>query len=488
MRAVILVLALAGTTLAAQAPTALARPDSVTIRIQNVELRAAVQMMGQYLDRPVIVGGSGGGPVTLETPHPVPRTDVIKLLRGMLESQNFELIDDSAAAMYRARPKEPARTAPASATSAGGSAGRQSAGQELFVVPLKHVRAVDVAATINALYGRPTYGNATSAAVPLLSDELRGNLVPMGGTSAAAQGATAGSRIGGLTGEITIVADAKANSLLVRANRGDYDFISTVVEQLDVRPLQVLIEVLIVEVRRDRSLNINVDGTLGPTQIGNGPAKASGTFGTPGLGDFALKVMGIGGNDLAGTLTFGAERGDTRILSRPVLLTENNQQASITVGSQRPFVQLQRALPTDAAVSDQVVEYKDVGTKLTVRPTISVDGTVQLEVTQEVSNATSEVAFNAPVISTRSVQTQLLVRDGQTVALGGLTERESDVTQGGLPLVSSIPWLGGLFGHSQRQTSETELLVFLTPRVIRTDDDAMRLSTPLKDRAEKIKP
>jgi general secretion pathway protein D len=109
-------------------------------------------------------------------------------------------------------------------------------------------------------------------------------------------------------------------------------------------------------------------------------------------------------------------------------------------------------------------------------------------VTQEVSNATTEVAFNAPVISTRSVQTQLLVRDGQTVALGGLTSRQSDVTQGGLPLLSSIPWIGGLFGHSAHTTTETELFVFLTPRVIRTDDDAMRLSTPLRDRVEKIKP
>jgi general secretion pathway protein D len=275
---------------------------------------------------------------------------------------------------------------------------------------------------------------------------------------------------------------------LIRANRADFDLIQTVVEQLDVRPLQVLIEVVIAELQRNRSLDINMEGTLGPTTLGKGPASASGTLGTAGLGDFALSVMGIGGQNLAATLSLAAEHGDVRILSRPVLVTANNQQASIVVGSQRPFVQVQRALPTDAIGVDQVVQYKDVGTKLTVRPTISSDGSVQLEVTQEVSNATTETAFNAPVISTRSVQTQLLIRDGQTVALGGLTDRENDVTLGGLPILSSIPFIGGLFGHSQRQTTETELFVFLTPRVIRTDDDAMRLTAPMKDRVEKIKP
>lgn len=461
--------------------------DSVTIRIQNTDLRTAVQMMGQYLDRPVILGGQGTSPVTLETPRPVPRDDVIRLLRGVLESQNFELVDDSSAGLYRARPKQAAHPAPPVAAPAVPQ--RSGTPQELFVLPLKHVRAVDVAATINTLYGHTSFAGANNRpTVPTLGDELRANLVPMAGTAAVPNGLSPADKTGGLTGEIMIVADEKANSLLVRANKADYDFIATVVEQLDVRPLQVLIEVLIAEVERNHSLTLNVDGTLGTTSVSKGTTQLGGSLGPPGLGDFALSVMGIGGKDLTANMELSAEHGETRILSRPVLLTENNQEATITVGSQRPFVQFQQALPTEGTVSNQVVQYKDVGTKLTVRPTISIDGTVQLEVTQEVSNATTEVAFNAPVISTRSVQTQLLVRDGQTVALGGLTERQNDVTHGGIPLLSSIPFIGGLFGHATNSTTETELFVFLTPRVIRTDDDAMRLSTPMQNRVEKIKP
>src|SRR5207248_1606112 len=120
----------------------------------------------------------------------------------------------------------------------------------------------------------------------------------------------------------------------------------------------------------------------------------------------------------------------------------------------------------------------DVGTKLTIRPTINDDGYVSLAIQQEVSSATSEVQFDAPVISTRETVTQVLVKDGQTVVLGGIRDRQTDHTQSGLPLLSRIPILGGLFGSTDRRKSETELYLFLTPRVLRTDADADSVTAP----------
>ncbi len=186
-----------------------------------------------------------------------------------------------------------------------------------------------------------------------------------------------------------------------------------------------------------------------------------------GLGDFVLRIMNLGGVDLDATLTAAAARGEVAILSRPVVLATNNETAEILVGSQRPFIQVQRTLPTDDAVRDQIVQYKDVGTRLIVKPTISADGYVTLEVTQEVNSATAETQFDAPIISTRTVSTRLLIKDGQTIVLGGLTDRQRDRNQGGVPVLSSIPLLGGLFGRSSRRATETELFLFLTPRVIR---------------------
>jgi general secretion pathway protein D len=481
--------------------------DSVTIRLVNTELRSAVQVMAQYLDRPVIFSGPGGTQITLETPQPVPRANVLRLLRGLLESQNYELVEDSAGGLYRARQRVEQRPAPPPVDPAVLAAQRQAGTPELFVIPLKHARAADVATTVNALYGRDVSFGADGRQ-QTIGDELRSNLMPpapslvappsagaprgnslrSGITPGLQPGASAGTRPAALTGDITIVPDSRVNSLLIRSNRNDYELIRAVVEQLDIPPLQVLIEAVVVEATRDRALHVNSETKLGETAINDIGTTISGVLGTPGLGDFALKVMNIAGIDLETTLRVASSRGNVRIVSRPVVLTENSHLATIVVGSQRPFVQLARALPTDNAVRDQVVQYKEVGTKLSVRPTISSDGSVQLEVTQEVSTATGETQFDAPVISQRSVQTQLLVRDGQTVVLGGLTDRQRTVSSGGIPILSSIPWLGGLFGRQSRETRETELFVFLTPRVIRTAEDADRLSQPMRDRAEKVKP
>jgi general secretion pathway protein D len=362
----------------------------------------------------------------------------------------------------------------------------RSDGLELFVLPLSHARAADVASTINALYGHSVAngsGQGIGSAPLTLGDELRANLI-QGGMLGAPPGASQrASATGSFSGALMLVADSRTNSLLVRATATDITLIRAVLEALDVRPLQVLIEVLVVEVRRDRSIGIGVDAEVGQTDVGDNGAQVEGTLAGGGLGAFALKVMGVGGIDATATLRLAAGRGNVRIVTRPVVLATNNQTAEIVVGSQRPFVQVQRSLPTDAAARDQIIQYKDVGAKLTVRPTISLDGSVHLEVTQEVSTATAEQAFNAPVIATRSVSTQLLVRDGQTVALGGLTDRQRDARQDGIPLLSAIPILGGLFGRASRQTIETELFVFLTPRVIRTDDDAARLSGALRQQA-----
>jgi general secretion pathway protein D len=200
-------------------------------------------------------------------------------------------------------------------------------------------------------------------------------------------------------------------------------------------------------------------------------------------GDFVFQVMSLGGSHLDVALRAGVSRGDVNILSRPVLLAANNEHAEINVGSQRPFVQVSRVLPTDNTARDQVVQYKDVGTRLQVVPTISADGYVMLQVSQEINAATTEQQFDAPVISTRSVSTKLLVKDGQTIVLGGLSDSQREVVQAGLPFLSGIPWIGGFFGRAHRSRNDTELFLFLTPRVIRRDEDVDRTTEGYRGRA-----
>jgi general secretion pathway protein D len=137
-----------------------------------------------------------------------------------------------------------------------------------------------------------------------------------------------------------------------------------------------------------------------------------------------------------------------------------------------------RSLPTDAPSRDQVVQYRDVGTKLTVRPTINQDGYVSLVLQQEINSATGETQFDAPVISTREAATEVLVRDGQTIVIGGLRDLQKDKSSSGVPVLSGIPLIGGIFGSTERRSSSTELYLFLTPRIIRTDADADSVTAP----------
>jgi general secretion pathway protein D len=170
-------------------------------------------------------------------------------------------------------------------------------------------------------------------------------------------------------------------------------------------------------------------------------------------------------------------------MSRPVILAQNNQEARILVGSERPFVQVSRSLPTDAAVRDQVIQYRDVGTKLTITPTINDDGYVNLQVLQEVSTATAEVQFGAPVISTREAATHLFIKDGRTAVLGGLIDRQQERSKSGIPILMEIPLLGGLFGTTRNTTLNSELFLFLTPHIITTDDDSDRARKDLENRS-----
>lgn len=434
--------------------------DSLSLRFVEADIRAVVSALAPYLDRPVVAGSLPGVRVTLETPGPVPRSAIAALLRGVVEAHGLRVVEDS---LYY-------RIEPAPLPERGEGPGRLGPGAEsveLFVIRLRHARAADVAATIAQLFGGEGAFAGGGLSTGTLSEELR--------RAAATPAPGAPGRNGAVSaGSVTIVPDAVTNSLLIRGSAADYEAIKQAVEQVDIRPLQVLIEVLIVEARRDRSFSLNTSVFVPPQPLDGGTV--GGTLTGGGLGDLVIRLLDLGKADVDATIGLAASRGDVNIVSRPVLVTSNNAEARFLVGSQRPFVAVSRTLPTDDASRDQVVQYRDVGTKLLVRPTINQDGYVSLLIQQEINQATSEVQFDAPVISTREAATQVLVKDGQTILLGGLRDEQKDRLQSGVPILSALPLLGGLFGSASRRSSATELFLFLTPRILRTDEDVERLT------------
>jgi len=449
--------------------------DSVQVRFVDTDLRAVIQALGRYLPKPVIVGPIPDTRVSIETPTPVGAGTLAALLANLVQSQGLAFTEDSVA--FRVGVKA---APPPAAPSARGGAGPDSA-VHLYVIRLKHARASDVAATVNQLFGGSGSFAGATGATNTLSDELRRNVVPPQSSLTPGPGANVGPpAVGSATfaGNVTIVPDELTNALLVRAGEHDYAVLREAVEQLDVRPLQVLIEVMIVEAQHNRSFSLSANFLVPPQPIDHGTGTVDGSTLGSSLGDFAINLLNVGHAKIDAALSAAATKGDVQILSRPVLLASNNTEAHILVGSQQPFIQVSRSLPTDTPTRDQVVQYEPVGTSLTVRPTINEDGYVSLVIQQEVNSATTETEFDAPVISTREASTQVLVRDGQTIVLGGLTDQQHSVTHEGVPILSSLPLIGGLFGTATKSSNANEFFLFLTPRILKTDAAADSVTAP----------
>jgi len=171
-----------------------------------------------------------------------------------------------------------------------------------------------------------------------------------------------------------------------------------------------------------------------------------------------------------------------------VIIAQNNRQATLNVGSSRPFVQISQTVANDPTGRVQTVQYIDVGTVLTITPTINPDGYVNLVISQTDNSASNQVQFDAPIINKREAQTQIFIRDGQTTVIGGLAGKSHSKQDSGIPLLSRIPLLGALlFGRTTVNEETSELYLFLTPHIISTDADMDKLRNAVKDGSDLLK-
>jgi type II secretory pathway component GspD/PulD (secretin) len=291
-------------------------------------------------------------------------------------------------------------------------------------------------------------------------------------------------------GDIRIIAEESSNSLLVRATESDFQLVQQIIGTVDLRPLQVLIEVTIAEVQRTHDLDLGVSGNV--KRIPKGKTAADVTATAPSQAsarDFIVQLTG--GN---GTIKYDVaiaalqERGDVRVLSLPVIIAQNNRQATLNVGSSRPFVQVSQTVPNDPTGRVQTVQYIDVGTVLTITPTINPDGYVNLVVSQTDNSASNQVQFDAPIINKREAQTQIFIRDGQTTVVGGLAGKSHNTQTSGIPFFSRIPLIGPLlFGRTTVNEETSELYLFLTPHIITSDADMEKLRNAVKDGSDLLK-
>ncbi|MEO7999709.1 MAG: secretin N-terminal domain-containing protein, partial [Gemmatimonadaceae bacterium] len=290
---------------------------------------------------------------------------------------------------------------------AGGGGGGGGGGAQQGGVNVQNARALEQLTAMTEAFAGAAGANA-----------IRNQILGLTGQNGQQQQTPAApGTLSSAANDIRIVAEESTNSLMIRATAQDYQILTQLIQTVDLRPLQVLIEVTIAEVQRNKDLSVGISGsakkkTSKDTTSGSFPSAASAR-------DFVLMLTGgKGAVNYNVAINALQTRGDVKVLSMPVIIAQNNKEAILNVGSQRPFVQVSQTVANDPTGRVQTIQYVDVGKKLTITPTINADGYVNLAVNQTDDIATNEVQFDAPVISKREATTQVFLRNGQTTVIG----------------------------------------------------------------------
>ncbi|UCD50674.1 MAG: hypothetical protein JSW27_24515 [Phycisphaerales bacterium] len=335
--------------------------------------------------------------------------------------------------------------------------------RQIFVYPLENADATNLMEILNNLFEELQALNQQGTGTT--GQQFQGG--QRGAQPGGAAGGTASQVSGGandLDEETYFEADTDTNSLLVLTSTKNYERIKPIIDELDKPVGQVLIKVLFAELSHSNSVDLGTEFSMLNLRSDGDFTESITSFGSPLSG---LSVQTVEG-DLDVTISALQEVGRLNVLSRPYILTRNNQMAVITVGEEVP-------IPTGSsqgtATTTTTFDYRDdIGIVLSVTPSINQLGLVNMVVTPQITTRTGETVqisedLFPEVFATRSADTRVTVRNGQTIVIGGLIEDQITDTIRKVPLLGDIPIAGHLFKRTIKEKSKTELLIFLTPHV-----------------------
>jgi general secretion pathway protein D len=387
-------------------------------------------------------------------------------------------------------------------------------GQRIFFYFCENTKARDLAATLDAIFGRgtgapPSQSSTTpsqltpsglrptglpSQAAPQFSRPTTGSAGPGGAPGFLGEGGAPGS-------ETRFIPDEATNSLVVTTYPRTWAEIEPIIKKLDRMPRQVLIEVLVAEITLEDDLSLGMewaiqsgkfttvftsDGNIIP-RIRLGDLIQGATGFAPGITLFAFSAQRV----LAAIRALSSV-DRVNILSSPSVLTTENKKAVFNVSKSVPVLTSQQTTvggtvattpgQTTGIVGTQTVEYKDVGIVLTVTPRIGEEGTVALDVKQEVNDILllQTPPTGSPTFSKREAETSVVLLNNQTLVMGGLIQTKKEYIKTGIPFLNKIPVVGYLFGDTKENVTKTELLMLITPRVVGTALDASRITDQMR--------
>lgn len=359
---------------------------------------------------------------------------------------------------------------------------KQAGSQSLFYYQVKNTKAADIAGVLSGgNIGAPAATAATAAARPGAN---------LGAGSQPAASASGGTSLA--SGSLQV--DEPRNALIYQGDPAQWERMLSLIRQMDKAPRQVMVEVTIAEVtlNDDNSFGLswfakNGFGRFdGSTWMGKGSGgTAAGAAASNGL----TYLLDVAGQNRA-ALTAFADDNRVSILSTPRLLVKSGSEANFDVGTEVPTVTMSTTSNQQSEGNTnllQSIQYRKTGVILQIKPTVYSDDRIDLDITQEVSEAMplgDNATANSPSIFNRSVTTSLSLRDGGSVVLGGLMSSRQTDSDSGIPFVKDVPVLGNLFKNKSRKKNKTELIVLIVPYIIENDEHASAVSRAIVDQAE----
>lgn len=378
------------------------------------------------------------------------------------------------------------------------------------VYKVQHADAEELADTLNEIFtGAAKQDKSAKVAPGKKASEISNKSTTTdnkaGSQTASASKRSSRSKSSGGTGtaavanieDVRIISDKANNSLIIVATPREYEVILPVIKQLDILPLQVLIDATIVSVDLKDDLSYGIQWFLDHEGSSISSGTKSATLGSvataAGVAADAAATGGLSAIYNSGVvnalLSAQATKGNINVISSPSLMVLNNQEATIEVGTQIPILSstlsgagISSSTGSTGLVTNSQIQYKDTGVKLEVTPRVNANGMVIMELKQTVSDAVeSKIGVTASAaIDKKEIESSVAVQDGETIVLGGLIKDKGTVSKGGIPFFHEIPWVGPLFGSTTNNRDKSELVVLITPRVVKSKQDSRLISTEFK--------
>lgn len=380
-------------------------------------------------------------------------------------------------------------------------------GSRINMYSVKNSSAAYLADLITQIYGGASSGASSPSSSGLSSSSSSAAAQPA--TKVVQKGPTSSSATTGtgLSGEVQIIPNEKANTLIIKANRQDYLQILGLLEKLDTVPRQVLIQANIIEVTLGDKKTLGLEWNLmhehasyrgqpfTATSSLTNNSKTLGSNVTPSLsGAGLLYTLFDGPGNAIASIQAAATGNLVNLLSSPRIVASDGKEARIEIGTEVPVT---TGTLTSAATSSttgttlaNTVTYRTVGLILKVKPSINESGLVNLQLSQEVSNVVSTSATDGssnPTFSTRKIETEISIQEGKTLTIGGLIKDEINNSDNGIPYFKDVPVLGNLFGSTSKERNRTELLLTITPYVMRNQGDADRINQQLDEAMDEVR-